>query len=208
MLSKRDGKSLLNCAEEVTNSRHLADVILKVSPWSRICLDHDLPLKLRLSFLTKVGFENSAESLIWVIKRMIRPKLNEEKSCFQANWIRDLCRQAACHLAKQCTGWMDDEGENGPWLTVSRLKAPARVDRRRSISPRYKNSRRFYGSWENSKHILVYRAPLKGSGQVWWIRGGKLRFAACCRLQNAIFWPLIHQTWPEPFSGTLYILDL
>ena len=118
MLSKRDGKSLLNCGEEVTNSRHLADVILTVSPWSRICLDHDLPLKLRLSFLTKVGFEHSAESLIWVIKRMIRPKLNEEKSCFQANWIRDLCRQAAGLPLSKAVHWMDG-WRGGKWALTN-----------------------------------------------------------------------------------------
>ena len=32
----------------------------------------------------------------------------------------------------------------------------------------------------------------------------KLRSPACCRLENAIFLPHIHQTWPEPFSGALY----
>ena len=31
-----------------------------------------------------------------------------------------------------------------------------------------------------------------------------MRSPACSRQRNAIFPPLIHQTWPEPFSGALY----
>ena len=31
--------------------------------------------------------------------------------------------------------------------------------------------------------------------------------AACFRQENAIFSSLIHQTWPEPFSGALYLLE-
>ena len=34
-----------------------------------------------------------------------------------------------------------------------------------------------------------------------------MRSAACCRQENAIFSPLIHQTWPEPFRGALYKLS-
>ena len=40
---------------------------------------------------------------------------------------------------------------------------------------------------EGAKSWTQYRAPLKGSGQVWWIIGGKIAFAACCRQENAIF---------------------
>ena len=34
----------------------------------------------------------------------------------------------------------------------------------------------------------------------------KLHSSACCRKENAIFPPHIHQTWPEPFSRALYSL--
>ena len=33
-----------------------------------------------------------------------------------------------------------------------------------------------------------------------------MRSSACCRQENAIFPPHIHQTWPEPFSRALYVL--
>ena len=32
-----------------------------------------------------------------------------------------------------------------------------------------------------------------------------MRSPACCRLENAIFPPHIHRTWPKPFSPALYI---
>ena len=37
---------------------------------------------------------------------------------------------------------------------------------------------------------FLYRAPLKGSGQVWWIRGKQLRSPACSKQRNIIFPPL------------------
>ena len=36
------------------------------------------------------------------------------------------------------------------------------------------------------------------------MRRKKLRSPACCRQENAIFSPHVHQTWPKPFSGALY----
>ena len=82
------------------------------------------------------------------------------------------------------------------------------------FSPQLRLSHALISIWDRGRRHLwqrfnqsaqpwVYRAGLKGFGQVWWIGGGKLRSPAHCSQWNAILPPPIRQTWPKPFSTAL-----
>ena len=68
---------------------------------------------------------------------------------------------------------------------------------------------------KRSEHVVVLHKTFPNAGAFYDCTGiGKstnprfcenedkmLRSSACCKQENAICSPLIHQTWPEPFSG-------